>query len=244
MGGAIGGNLFNVALTMIGGAMGGPIGAMVAQLAKQVIGAVMDKVIDQLPIPDEFKNLLQAAVHAGLGNTQGAIQNIQEFIQDLGGSMGGSATDIASMQQDVNQLQQTVEELFTYILAQEGLEREDADSGGGTSKPGNSQNGGRSGGSGGGSAAGGGAGGAAAGGAAGGAGRAAGWLRALAEALGKQLDELAEEMSEAADNIDKEDPSTMVEFQTISQQFNALMNTASTAIKTIGEGMASMARKQ
>jgi hypothetical protein len=230
------GNFINVALSAVGGAFGGPLGAMVAQMAKQLIGSVLDSLIDQLPIPNEFKNLLQSAVHAGLGDVPGAIKNAQEFIGDLGQSMGGSATDVASMQNDLNSFTQDAGQMLTQLINSTAIEREGPDGGGGSAKPGNAR-GGR-----------GAAGAPAAGGArpssGSGAGQAAGWLRAMAEALGKTLDDLAHEMEAAAEAIDKEDPSTSVKFQVISQQFGIVMNAASTAIKSVGEAMSSMARKQ
>jgi hypothetical protein len=242
------GNFINVALSAVGAAFGGPLGAMVAQMAKQLIGSVLDSLIDQLPIPNEFKNLLQSAVHAGLGDVPGAIKNAQEFIGDLGQSMGGSATDVASMQNDLSSFTQDAGQMLTQLINSTAIEREGPDGGGGSAKPGNAR-GGR--GAAGGGAAGGAssAGGAPAAGGArpssgSGAGQAAGWLRAMAEALGKTLDDLAHEMEAAAEAIDKEDPSTSVKFQVISQQFGIVMNAASTAIKSVGEAMSSMARKQ
>jgi len=71
-----------------------------------------------------------------------------------------------------------------------------------------------------------------------------GWLRAMAEALGNKLNEAAEEMQDLADKINKKDPKTSTDFQVASQEFNNLMNAATTAIKSIGEGMANAARKQ
>ncbi len=251
MGGALN-NIVNVALTAIGGAMGGPIGMMVAQMAKQLIMGVVDKLIEQLPIPQEFKDLLQAGFHAGMGDIGGAIKNANEFVGQLGADMGGSPADVGSMQRSLDDFKGDVQQMLTQLITQFGLDRQDGDSGGGTAKPGAAR-GGKGGGAAGGAAAGGAAGGASGGAAAGGAsstggaagaGGAAGWIRAMAEALGKKLDELAHEMEEAANNIDKEDPSTSVRFQVISQQFNILMNAASTAIKAVGEGMQSMARKQ
>jgi hypothetical protein len=245
-------NIVNVALTAVGGAFGGPIGMMVAQMAKQLIMGVVDKLIEQLPIPQEFKDLLQAAFHAGMGDIGGAIKNANEFVGQLGADMGGSPADVGSMQRSLDDFKGNVQQMLTQMITQFGLDREDGDSGGGTAKQGAAARGKGGGGAAGGAAAGGAAGGAGGGSAAGGAsssggagaGGAAGWLRAMAEALGKKLDELADEMTEAAENIDKEDPSTSVRFQVISQQFGIVMNAASTAIKSVGEGMTSMARKQ
>lgn len=69
------------------------------------------------------------------------------------------------------------------------------------------------------------------------------WLRALAEGLGKLLNESAKDMQDKASKITKDDPKTSTDFQVASQEFNMLMQTATTAIKSIGEGLSTAARK-
>jgi hypothetical protein len=87
-------------------------------------------------------------------------------------------------------------------------------------------------------------------------GRSKSWLVAIAKALGgilgdkaAKLVELSKELETlAAKGDDKESArafqETMTEFQAQSQLFNMISNTASTAIKSIGEGMTAVARKQ
>jgi hypothetical protein len=75
-------------------------------------------------------------------------------------------------------------------------------------------------------------------------GSAPGWLYAIAEVMGKKLDETAHEMADLAEKVDSDDPSTATDFQVASQQFSIMMNTTSTALKAIGEGMVAGARKQ
>lgn len=70
------------------------------------------------------------------------------------------------------------------------------------------------------------------------------WLAALVEGLNKQLDQVGHAMVEAAGKVDKDDPSTLTNFQVLAQQFSLLMNTANTVIKTIGEAQAAVSRKQ
>lgn len=71
-----------------------------------------------------------------------------------------------------------------------------------------------------------------------------GWLRAMAEVLGRKLDDLAHEMEDLANRVTKDDPSTSTDFTVVSQQFNMLMSTVSTALKTIGEALGKMASRQ
>ena len=81
------------------------------------------------------------------------------------------------------------------------------------------------------------------------------WLQAIAKAMGEAMGdraskmvELSNKMGEAAkqegDKGAKEMQSISSQFQAVSQEFNLLSNTFSTAIKSLGEGMTNMARKQ
>jgi flagellar hook-basal body complex protein FliE len=74
------------------------------------------------------------------------------------------------------------------------------------------------------------------------------WLEALAEALGQALDAQAQKVqdlsSQITDSNAKDKPSTMTELQTASQRLSFMMNAADQVIKTIGEALATSARKQ
>ena len=70
------------------------------------------------------------------------------------------------------------------------------------------------------------------------------WLAAMMEGLNEQITSSFNEMKAAADNVNKKDPSTMVDFQVASQEFSLLMNTAQTVVKTVGEANSAAARKQ
>lgn len=208
------GNIANIAFTAVGTVFGGPIGGLVTQLARQAIAEVMDGVIEQLPIPDTYKDLMQAGFHAAFGNTPGVLRNVDEFLTNFGAQFGGSAVDVANMQRSVDEFQQDATEILTNLINDTARDREDAAAPNGRASGGGNSTG------------------------------AAGWLRALAEAMGKKLDELAHDMQAKAEAIDKDDPSTSVDFQVASQQFQIVMNAASTALKAVGEGMTATARKQ
>jgi type III secretion apparatus needle protein len=70
-----------------------------------------------------------------------------------------------------------------------------------------------------------------------------GWLRALAQALGKVADKAAKELEDMGKNINKENPSEMLDYQAATQEFSLMMNTFTNALKTIGEGNANATRK-
>jgi hypothetical protein len=89
-------------------------------------------------------------------------------------------------------------------------------------------------------------------GAAGGGGS---WLEAIAQAMGDALGQMAQKLVDEstslqglAGNADgsgaQQFQATMAKFQADSQMFSMLSNAFSTAIKSIGEGMTSMASKQ
>lgn len=73
---------------------------------------------------------------------------------------------------------------------------------------------------------------------------APGWLMAIAETLGEKLNELGDDMSRRASTMQKDDPKASAEFGVVSQQFSMLMNATNNAIKTIGEALAGMAKRQ
>jgi hypothetical protein len=83
------------------------------------------------------------------------------------------------------------------------------------------------------------------------------WLVAIAQAMGNALGTKAAKLVELSHKLDslagkssddqksaKEFQKTMAEFQAESQLFSMMSNAFSTAVKSIGEGMTSLARKQ
>jgi len=82
------------------------------------------------------------------------------------------------------------------------------------------------------------------------------WLVAIAQAMGNALGTKAAKLVELSNKLDglagktdsqqdaKAFQKTMAQFQAESQLFSMLSNAFSTAIKSIGEGMTSLARKQ
>lgn len=70
-----------------------------------------------------------------------------------------------------------------------------------------------------------------------------GWLVALAKAFGKLADAAAKELKTQGQNLSKENPSDMIEYQAKTQEFAQMMNTFINAIKTIGEAQTTAVRK-
>ncbi|NRF67242.1 hypothetical protein HLB44_09630 [Aquincola sp. S2] len=73
------------------------------------------------------------------------------------------------------------------------------------------------------------------------------WFEALAKALGKALDEQAGEVSKLSDAIQgqdaKDNPSGFTDLQAASQRMSFMMSAADQVLKTLGEGLATLARK-
>lgn len=86
------------------------------------------------------------------------------------------------------------------------------------------------------------------------------WLQAIAQAMGEAMGNKAAKMVELSNKLKeqssaggdekaqaqaaKEMQATNAEFQAVSQEFKLLTDAFSTALKSLGEGMGSMARKQ
>jgi hypothetical protein len=76
-----------------------------------------------------------------------------------------------------------------------------------------------------------------------GSGGTKGWLLALAEAFGKVADKAADDLKTMGETIKKENPSEMLKYQALTQEFNLMMQTFTNAIKTIGEAEGQAVRK-
>lgn len=74
------------------------------------------------------------------------------------------------------------------------------------------------------------------------------WLQRIADAMASALDSKVEEMDKLSTAIDKQGTNkstkTTTDLQVAAQEFSFLMSTASTVIKSLGEGLSTMARKQ
>ncbi len=79
-------------------------------------------------------------------------------------------------------------------------------------------------------------------------GKGRSWLQAIADSMSAVLDKKVQDMDQMARSLDKQgtNRSTKMstDLQVAGQEFSFLMNTSSTVIKTIGEGLSGMARKQ
>lgn len=74
------------------------------------------------------------------------------------------------------------------------------------------------------------------------------WLRAIAEVMAQSMDAKIDEMQSLAQTYDSQSKNnkstkTMTDLQVATQEFSYLMQSTTNMIKTIGEGLSTMARK-
>ncbi len=74
------------------------------------------------------------------------------------------------------------------------------------------------------------------------------WLRAIAEVMAQSMDSKIEEMQSLAQTYDSQSKNnkstkTMTDLQVATQEFSYIMQSTTNMIKTIGEGLSTMARK-
>jgi len=79
-------------------------------------------------------------------------------------------------------------------------------------------------------------------------GKARSWLQAIADSMSAVLDKKVADMDQMSRSLDKQGSNKSVkastDLQVAGQEFSYLMNASSTVIKTIGEGLSGMSRKQ
>ncbi|WP_337243317.1 hypothetical protein [Luteimonas sp. gir] len=72
-----------------------------------------------------------------------------------------------------------------------------------------------------------------------------GWLTVFAEAMGKVMQKQVDEIQKFSESIGtKPSPADSTELTAMTQNFQMFMNAVSTALKSMGEAAAGMARKQ
>ncbi len=78
-------------------------------------------------------------------------------------------------------------------------------------------------------------------------GKGGSWLQKIADAMAKVMDAKIEDMDKQARALDKQGDKKSIkastDLQVAGQEFSYLMQTTSTVIKTMGEGLSAMARK-
>jgi hypothetical protein len=71
-----------------------------------------------------------------------------------------------------------------------------------------------------------------------------GWLEILAKVLGDKLKESADSLTQAAAGVNADNPGQTTQLSAKAQEFAQFMDAVNNVIKTMGEAMDSMVRKQ
>ncbi len=193
---------------------------IVSQILQQVVSKLVQEVIQtvgqELGLPQSVIDIAQGAASGAMGDTAGAAQNYQEAAlgaSELAEYYGGQ---LGASPFEQAQLGNTVDDQKQQIL--DSIRQNNPF---GADEEGN-------------------VGGAARGSAASGKGS---WLMALASALGKQLDNAQQQFEAKMDSTDWEDAKASMEMQASAQEFSLFMSTCTNVIKTIGEALNQMAKK-
>lgn len=215
-----GGNALGAIGGLVGTAVGGPIGSMLGSalgnLMNEAVGSAVKQAVSTLVREAGMPKFLAGAITAAVDKAVAGLRN------------GGVSPDIA--QSAKAQFGKSFED-FASHLAQQIIDavqshRKDGEGSGKSTGKGSSDS----------------------------------WMTAIAKAMGEVMGDKARKLVKLSTDISAVKPKNdtaeakmdaasdmqklNAEFQATSQEFNLLQNTFSTAIKSIGEAMSSIARKQ
>ncbi|MDT7837981.1 hypothetical protein [Aquabacterium sp. OR-4] len=220
LGGGGSGGILGAVGGIVGGVLGGPLGSMIGQaiggMLQQAVGEATTQAVDTLQKEHGMPKFLANEVKS----------KIQEAVQQmLGESQQGVTPEAAGQAKEIagDWMTQFIQDAAKQIVAEATKELKGEGKGSSGKASGES------------------------------------WLVAIAKAMGSvmgdraaKLVDLSQRMtqtktggsSDAQQAAAKEMQTLNAEFQATTQEFNLLQNTMSTALKSIGEAMSSVARKQ
>lgn len=225
MGGG-GGGLLGAIGGVVGGIFGGPLGSMIGQalgnMVQGAVGEATSQAVDTLQkehgMPKFLADMVKSKISEAIQGLQdgGVDQGTQEQVNNS--TRGGREEFVQSMADDI--VKSVMDNMAK--MRKDGLEASDEDRA-------QAKRGGKKG--------------------------SGSWLEALAKAMGEQLGKKAAKMVELGDKIAstaggegkeaaKANAEATTEMQATSQMFNLMQSAFSNAIKSIGEGLTQMSRKQ
>lgn len=240
MGNAIGGGggIFGAIGSIVGTIFGGPVGAMIGQMIGGMVDQMFSGAMNNAGVDQETQSQAQNTYRDAYRQASGGLEpnspagggSLRDQVDKFADAANASPADRGRLQQLTDELEKTVNDAVAKATADAagGQEAKDAKSGGKKSVGGS-------------------------------------WLMVIAQALGEAAGKsaarmvgLADKLKEAGDHKadvadsknakEKEQAAAdynqaQVEFQGASQEFGQLMNTISTALKSLGEGLSAVARK-
>lgn len=236
--GGSGGGLFSAIGGIVGTIFGGPIGAMIGQMIGGMVDQMFSGAMNNAGVDQDTQSQAQNAYRDAFRQASGGLEpnspagggSLRDQIDNFADAANASPADRGHLQQLADEAEKSINDMVAKATADAagGQEAKDAKSG---SKK----------------------------------GVGGSWLMAIAQALGEAAGKsaarmvgLADKLKEAGDNkaamADSKDTKAkeqaasdynqaQVEFQGASQEFSQLMNTIATALKSLGEGLTTVARK-
>lgn len=195
----------------------------VQQITRQLIQQMVQQLVQQL-VQQMVQQLVQQ-IGQQMGMSQGVIDQAKNSIMEqIGGNTGsqqsvGEAVNDISQQlgfspQEQGELQRTVEDFINKMVRDGVKDAMETANDEGGKKKSK------------------------------GKGASGDFFQALAEILGKQLNGAFNDLKKQADSLNWKDPKAATDFQAQQQKFGYFMQSITTALKTIGEALATAARKQ
>jgi hypothetical protein len=221
------GSIVTTAAELAAAASTGGASLAVTEIVKQVASKVAQELIQdlgqQMGLPQPLIDAAKGAVAEGMGDTQSAMKDFQSAEQGVAQMIAPNATPTQQGQiaSGVDSIRGSTSNAIDQLNmeAVKNSQGEDSDGNAQGLGAGRSAHGGAS-------AAGGGS-----------------WLLALAKALGSMLDQAQNELQQTMDGTNWKDAGAVAQFQAQSQEFSLLMNTATNVLKTVGDSLSTMARK-
>lgn len=236
--GGSGGGLFSAIGGIVGTIFGGPIGAMIGQMIGGMVDQMFSGAMNNAGVDQDTQSQAQNAYRDAYRQASGGLEpnspagsgSIRDQVDQFADATGASAADRGDLQRIADELQQKINDFVAKGAADAAGGQELKESKGGS--------------------------------------KGGSWLMAIARALGtvagdsaKRLvtlsDKVADASKEKNELADDKNASTgekgaaadkynqaVTELQGASQEFGLLMNTISTTLKSLGEGLANVARKQ
>ncbi|MFS0737224.1 hypothetical protein ABC347_09255 [Sphingomonas sp. 1P06PA] len=206
-----------VTQTALAGLTGGT-SLIVSQMLRQVVSSLIQNVIQtigtELGVPQSVIDMAQGAAAGSVGDFQGAAQNYGEAAQGFTELAGSFAQQLGASPREQGEFENLVQNQRDSFLDSLRKNNPFVDEEG-NSGAFKAQSGGKG-----------------------------SWLMALAAALGRKLDEAQAQFESKMDSTDWEDSKASMEMQASAQEFSLFMSTATNVIKTVGEALSQMARKQ
>lgn len=98
--------------------LGGPMGFVVNQLAQQLLSSIVQNVIQDLNLPQPFKDVLSQAATSTLGEPLGGSSNFHGLIDSLADAFGANLFQRGAMHQQAQDVHDSISSMASFMLEQ------------------------------------------------------------------------------------------------------------------------------